>query len=156
MVLLHVKRSEKESFLYETPCATDVDVACAVFEVAGAFAPCAAAQTLALVAGDADFKPVVSAVLRARDALRVAVIAEPSLLSHKFITTGSSISCRWRSNDGGSGSRYASSEKVAESLSDSSSPSELAPLDSSSEESSSIRSGRLVSSGSDLLSSDST
>ena len=26
MVLLHVKRSEKESFLYETPCATDVDV----------------------------------------------------------------------------------------------------------------------------------
>ena len=59
-----------------------------------------------------------------------------SLLSHKFITTGSSISCRWRNNDGGSGSRYASSEKVAESLSDSSFPSELAPLDSSSEESS--------------------
>jgi len=26
MVLLHVKRSDKESFLYETPCATDVDV----------------------------------------------------------------------------------------------------------------------------------
>ena len=26
MVLLHVKRSEKESFLYETPAATDVEV----------------------------------------------------------------------------------------------------------------------------------
>ena len=26
MVLLHVKRSEKESFLYETPATTDVDV----------------------------------------------------------------------------------------------------------------------------------
>ena len=27
MVLLHVKRSDKESFLYDTPAATEVDVA---------------------------------------------------------------------------------------------------------------------------------
>ena len=66
--------------------ATDVDVACSVFEVAGAFAPGARAQTLALVAGDADFKPVVSAVLAARGhELRVTVIAEQALLSHKYL-----------------------------------------------------------------------
>jgi len=46
--------------------ATDVDVAVAIFEVAGAFSPQPRARTLALVAGDADFKPALSRVLAAR------------------------------------------------------------------------------------------
>ncbi|KAL3918656.1 MAG: hypothetical protein SGPRY_005928 [Prymnesium sp.] len=76
--------------------ATDVDVACSIFEMAGAFAPCPIVQKAVLVAGDADFKPVVSAVLSARqEELSVSVVAERSLLSHRYF--------EWLSNGGGFG-----------------------------------------------------
>ena len=57
--------------------ATDVDVACCLFAAAGAFASAPVADTLCLVAGDSDFRPALSAILRARGGtLQVAVIAE--------------------------------------------------------------------------------
>ena len=43
--------------------ATDVDVAVCIFDVAGAFAQAPRARTLALVAGDSDFKPALVRVL---------------------------------------------------------------------------------------------
>lgn len=74
-----------------TPCnrrfrqgATDVDVACCIFEVAGAFLPAPAAHTLALVAGDADFKPALRSVLVGRPSLRAVVVAERRLLSRPY------------------------------------------------------------------------
>lgn len=75
--------------------ATDVDVAVAIFEVAGAFAPEPRARTLALVAGDADFKPALSRVLAARGSgggdasgdgqLRVCVVAERSFMGARYL-----------------------------------------------------------------------
>ena len=65
--------------------ATDCDIACCIFEVAGAFAMEPRAQVLALVAGDADFRPALSAVLTARPALSVAVVAERALLSQRYL-----------------------------------------------------------------------
>ena len=56
--------------------ATDVDVACCIFAVAGAFASQPVADTLVLVAGDSDFRPALASVLAAGRALQVAIIAE--------------------------------------------------------------------------------
>ena len=56
--------------------ATDVDVACCIFTVAGAFANEPLADTLALVAGDSDFRPALAAALASGRELQVAVVAE--------------------------------------------------------------------------------
>ena len=67
-----------------TQGATDVDVACSIFRVAGAFEAAAAADTLALVAGDADFRPALAAVLAARKGLRVCIVAEDQNMSKAY------------------------------------------------------------------------
>ncbi|KAL1525556.1 hypothetical protein AB1Y20_020411 [Prymnesium parvum] len=69
----------------QTQGATDVDIACAIFEAAGAFAAAPAASTLLLVAGDADFQPALAAALAARPAaLRVLVAADAPRLSRAY------------------------------------------------------------------------
>jgi len=55
--------------------ATDVEVAMALFELAGAFAERALVDIIVLVAGDSDFQPAVARVLEARPGLRIVVVA---------------------------------------------------------------------------------
>jgi hypothetical protein len=55
--------------------ATDVDVAVCIFDVAGAFAPAPRARTLALVAGDSDFKPALVRVLAEHGSAATAAAA---------------------------------------------------------------------------------
>ena len=55
--------------------ATDVDVAVCIFDVAGAFARAPRARTLALVAGDSDFKPALVRVLAEHGSAATAAAA---------------------------------------------------------------------------------
>ena len=55
--------------------ATDVDVAVCIFDVAGAFAKAPRAHTLALVAGDSDFKPALVRVLAEHGSAATAAAA---------------------------------------------------------------------------------
>ena len=64
--------------------ATDVDVACCCYEVAGAFAAAPVATSLVLVGGDSDFRPALSRVLSARPEMEAAVVADRSLLSASY------------------------------------------------------------------------
>ena len=64
--------------------ATDIDVAVCLFEAAGAFAEAPVARTLALVAGDADFRPALARVAAARPELRLAVVAQRTILARHY------------------------------------------------------------------------
>ena len=64
--------------------ATDVDVACCIFAVAGAFAAQPVADTLVLIAGDSDFRPALVAALGSGRSLQVAVVAESHQLGKSY------------------------------------------------------------------------
>ena len=66
--------------------ATDVDVACCIFAVAGAFAAQPVADTLVLIAGDSDFRPALVAALGSDRSLQVAVVAETHQLGKSYRT----------------------------------------------------------------------
>ena len=75
--------------------ATDIDVACCLFKCAGAFTEKPLAECIALVAGDADFRPAIEAVLNGRSSsssssstggsgVHVLVAAEDSACSKDY------------------------------------------------------------------------
>ena len=66
--------------------ATDVDVACSIYAVAGAFAPAPRATTLVLFAADADFRPALSQVIKSRgpDGFRALVVADASAMARPY------------------------------------------------------------------------
>ena len=70
--------------------ATDIDVACCLFKCAGAFAASPIAGAVVLVAGDADFRPALEAILEGRgqqsDALQTIIAAESIQLGRAYKT----------------------------------------------------------------------